>query len=133
MFFSTVPTLLWLIQRDLWVTTVAARVHLRLVLNWLCLGLPMSSAKLLPWPYVISSLGQDLVFALDPTCIGPFFKLLFLFFQPVKILLHTSPTPSMLTTHPELVLSRGLLKVHSLPLSKSLVKMLSGIHLSIYP
>lgn len=62
--FPTVPTLLWLKQHHLWVTTFAARVHLWLVLNWLCIGLPRSSAKLLPWPCVVSSLGQDLVFAL---------------------------------------------------------------------
>lgn len=57
----------------------------------------------------------------------------FFFFQPVKILLHTSPTHSTLTTHPEVVLSRDLLKVHSLPSSKSLVKMLNGVNLSIDP
>jgi len=51
----------------------AARVHLWLVLNSLRIGLPRSSAKLLPWSWVIPSLGQNLVFALDGIYIGPFF------------------------------------------------------------
>lgn len=66
---------------------------LKLVLNWLCMGLPRSSsAQLWPWPRVIPLL-QDLLFApeADRICVCLYF------YQPVKILLNTSPTPSVLT------------------------------------
>lgn len=125
-FFPTMPTLLWLLRHDLWVNTSAARVQPWLMLNWWCIGLSRSSAKLIPWSCAISSLGQDLVFALDGICIGlP---------PPPQIFEDPSachPTPSTLTAHPELVPSRDLLQVHPLPMSESLVKMFNRIDLSI--
>lgn len=103
-FFPTMPTLLWLLRHDLWVNTFAAGVQPWLMLNWWCIGLSRSSAKLILWSCAISSLGQDLVFALD----GIFIGLFFFFFPPksLKILLHAILPPAhwLLTLnwyHPE--------------------------------